>query len=745
MQTMINTILSADYSLATVLGWTILHSIWQIALIALVLKVLLNWTSKHAANVRYGLSLLAMLGALIWSASTFFTELEAYHVLASQTQDSASFELSSTLITTSEVQQTFLSSLEESIRLLTLSIEPIMPYLAIAWLLGMLFFASRILVGLVRLRTFSRRGTQLLSVHWQARFEQLKQLSGIRQKVEIRVSELVPVPITYRFFRPIILLPVSVFTGLSDEQIEVLLLHELAHIRRHDYIVNLIQSVVEVLFFYHPFIWWISKNVRAEREHCCDDEVLKLRHQPMLYAQTLTQIQSQHLSFKTNLAMSANGNKGVFTQRIYRLFQQPEPYSKLRNAATALLLLLFSGMTMAFYPNQVPPKADVTVVEVVSDTVPTTIKTQNIKGIKKSAPSTINKVETTRIDENTKVIEVTSVPKASGIIETKSSDQIIVPGKKVDEVITIKSPEATYQIDSNEGEKVDLKIENEKEPLTLNSVNGKKPVIYLDGQPYSDWEMDDQGKIKLDITAEEIKTVDILGGNSNDASDIGDESDVIKITTKNNEGMRALSIPKDEKIVLGTKKVPDSEQPLFIINGKKVKVPMVEKIDPKDILKINVLKGASALEKYGSEATNGVVEIIMKGNKENVKSKKRKKVDRKLRENRTQDKENQNGKTTETSTIKEPKIFKPKPSLVVFPNPAERIVNIQLKVEKKGHSKVVIYNKFGELMKTVVDQTLDKGNYEFKWDSKGQTSDSYYIHFNFEGETIAQQFFVVNE
>ena len=158
-----------------------------------------------------------------------------------------------------------------------------MPFLAIFWLIGISFFASRILLGLFRLHHFSTQETISLPSTWDTRLLTLQRLSGVYRPITVRLSHLVESPITYRFFRPIVLLPISLFTHLSDEQIEVILLHELAHIKRQDYLVNLLQSCMEVLFFYHPLIWWISKQVRLEREHCCDDRGMNLRHNPMLY------------------------------------------------------------------------------------------------------------------------------------------------------------------------------------------------------------------------------------------------------------------------------------------------------------------------------------------------------------------------------------------------------------------------------------------------------------------------------
>jgi len=742
MKTMIDAILYADFSLATIFGQTILHSIWQITLIALILRLLLFLTSKNAANVRYWLSLGAMILAVIWSIHTFSSKWEQYHLEANSIQHSASAEVASTFVPTMEFNQLFIGSFEENTRLLSQFMEPIMPYLAIFWLFGMCFFASRIIVGLFDLRLFSKKSTHDFPNHWQSRFEVLKQLSGIGRKVEVRLSELVPVPITYRFFRPIILLPISVFTGLTDDQIEVLLLHELAHIRRHDYVINLLQSIIEVLFFYHPFIWWISKNVRAEREHCCDDEVMNLRHQPMLYAQTLTQIQSQHFSLKTNLAMSVNGNKGVFTQRIYRLFNHQEPHSKMRNAVTALLLLFFSGLTMAFYPNpnQSSQNIEVEITKIEKDTVPSkTLTVKKAEPAKVKMEEVTETIQSTKIDENTTVIEVTRVLQEKKESDSTMKNEIL---NKEGEIIEVAP------IETEKEDKAKAKVSPEKKSLIVETLEGKKPTVILDGKQISDSKIDDEGRLIMDIPAEKIQSVNVYKGEkAKEKFGIDNPDGIVEIILKEDKTDKFATISKnkgDQKVVIQVDEKPNSQQPLFVIDGKKMTSNKIEKeISPDDILAITVIKGEASIEKYGQEGVNGVVEIITKakGKKDKKKikkeEKKKSKIDKKTKEKKILNRASMESNRQENSTAETTEL-----SLSVYPNPTDGIVNIQLIIKEKGHAKVTIFNRWGEVMKKVVDQELEVGKHQFKWDAEGQESATYFIHFGLNGKTINQQFFV---
>jgi len=206
------------------------------------------------------------------------------------------------------------------------------------------------LSGFFYLNRLKKEGLIKPTVEWQHRFEQLRQQMGIRIPVQFSISKLVKEPLTFYFFRPIVLAPMGIFTGLTTDQIEVLLLHELAHIRRFDFVINIFQSLIEILFFYHPLAWWISKKIRDEREHCCDDLVIQIRNNPLLYAEALTQVQLHQLSFKTQLAMSINGNNnGSFSKRIFRLFGRYEQKPSVMKGALMAGLLMIGLLTQSFY------------------------------------------------------------------------------------------------------------------------------------------------------------------------------------------------------------------------------------------------------------------------------------------------------------------------------------------------------------------------------------------------------------
>jgi hypothetical protein len=165
----------------------------------------------------------------------------------------------------------------------------------------------------------------------------------------------VDVPMVIGYLRPAILLPASALLNLTPQQLEAVLAHELAHIRRHDYAVNLLQNLVEGLLFYHPAVWWVGKQVRAEREQCCDDLAVPVCGGVRQYAQALTAMEEARMP-APGAALAANG--GPLMQRIRRLLRQPrERRPLLASAIAGITVLMAIGAAMAAWVPQAPPAA----------------------------------------------------------------------------------------------------------------------------------------------------------------------------------------------------------------------------------------------------------------------------------------------------------------------------------------------------------------------------------------------------
>jgi beta-lactamase regulating signal transducer with metallopeptidase domain len=311
----------------TTLGWTLFHSLWQGAIIALIL-FLVNLFIKPA-RLRYVIACMALLLMLIVPVVTFgyltkphlpqplplAAELEPSHVVlpASETATSLpdnSKVLASPIVTASK-SQTFSFDLNSWRRQLT----PLLANAAILWLLGIAVLSLRLLVQCIYAERFKRKHTLPAQAQWQTLLHRVALHLNINRSVRLLESSLVDVPTVIGFLKPVILLPTSTLMGLTTEQLESILAHELAHIRRHDYLANLLQSLIETLLFYHPAVWWVSHRIRVEREHCCDDVAVAASSNPVTYAKALERLES--LRHEPQLALGANG--GNLMHRIKRI------------------------------------------------------------------------------------------------------------------------------------------------------------------------------------------------------------------------------------------------------------------------------------------------------------------------------------------------------------------------------------------------------------------------------------------
>jgi GWxTD domain-containing protein len=206
------------------------------------------------------------------------------------------------------------------------------------WFAGIALFYLRSVgswIGVLKLR---RVGISAAAPEWQERMAQLAARLRVNSVVTLFESRLVDVPVVAGFLRPVILMPAGFLAGMPPEQLEYLLIHELAHVRRLDYLVNLLQKAVEGLLFYHPAVWWVSSVMAKERENCCDDVVLSIHPEPGRYACTLAALEQSRWSS----APAANG--GNLSQRIRRILNRPERSHIAHTPVLATVLLAISAV-----------------------------------------------------------------------------------------------------------------------------------------------------------------------------------------------------------------------------------------------------------------------------------------------------------------------------------------------------------------------------------------------------------------
>ncbi len=293
--------------LAKALAWTLLHSLWEGAAVALLLAAALcALRSPRARYVAACAALLALLAAFtitlarLWPAGAApaaqhmapLPGLPQIDMAASDTASPHAFHAADFL-----------------------------PWLAPFWMLGVLAFHLRALAGWIAARRLRRSGVCCAAADWTARLEGLAARIRISRPVTLFESSLADAPLVIGYLRPIILMPIGLLAGLPAAQVEAILAHELAHIRRQDYIVNLVQTFVEGLLFYHPAVWWISHVIRAERENCCDDVAVAVSGDARQYAAALAALEQNRFAAR-EIALAATG--GSLMNRIRRILEIPE-------------------------------------------------------------------------------------------------------------------------------------------------------------------------------------------------------------------------------------------------------------------------------------------------------------------------------------------------------------------------------------------------------------------------------------
>jgi beta-lactamase regulating signal transducer with metallopeptidase domain len=218
------------------------------------------------------------------------------------------------------------------------ALQPNMHLILFVWCIGATIFILRMVSGWWYISRLQSEAT-VITNEWHNLLQNLADQLHIKRIVSLAQSAQIHVPLVIGFLKPIILVPTGMFSGLSSEQIETIFIHELAHIRRHDYIINIIQSFIEALFFFNPFIWILSGIIRREREYCCDDTVL-LKGNPLAYARALARLEEERLS-KAMFAMALAENKHQLLNRIKRIMEKSaKNYSGKDRLVPALLLVV---------------------------------------------------------------------------------------------------------------------------------------------------------------------------------------------------------------------------------------------------------------------------------------------------------------------------------------------------------------------------------------------------------------------
>ncbi len=336
---------------ANALGWTLLNSLWQGLLIVFLLMITLFFLRKQKAAMRYriGVSALALLlmvnifTFVSYSSQTTYRHTKATSSLEILTPASHHFTANDWLIEPSG----------QSWQTNTFAFfDHYMPLLVLLWLVGMSLLSLRFIGELTVIQYLRHRQVLKAEAHWQQQLEVFSKRLRLHKKVALLQSLRIASPIVVGILEPVILVPLGMLNNLPPKQIKGILAHELAHIKRHDYLVNLLQSLAEVLYFFNPAVWWLSSYIRTEREHCCDDLAIELTGDEINFVKSLAQLEMQRANY-SSLAMAWLGNSpGSVLSRIQRVLNQNRQWQLPYRAFSCVGILCLFVLCLAFVQPQ---------------------------------------------------------------------------------------------------------------------------------------------------------------------------------------------------------------------------------------------------------------------------------------------------------------------------------------------------------------------------------------------------------
>lgn len=331
------------------LGWTLLHFLWQGILVAALYGLARAlFSGRMTARGRYAMACASLLAMAAAPALTYWWLGSSGHAAPiGNLTDLGARQLSSG-VAYSPVTDPW---------------QQAMPWIVAAWFAGAAACSLRLIMGFISAAALRRSRHAPVPIAWQHTLDRLIERMHVSRRVRLLATDRVDTPSVIGWLRPVILAPVGVLSGLAPGQVEALLAHELAHVRRHDYLVNILQGIAESLLFYHPAVWWISNQIRAEREHCCDDLAVAASGDVLVYARALAELESMRPAhFKA--ALSAND--GSLLRRIQRLADPVAAHAPagwgVAGSLGSLLLVAIAGVAVTGAQEQSPPVVSIDTV-----------------------------------------------------------------------------------------------------------------------------------------------------------------------------------------------------------------------------------------------------------------------------------------------------------------------------------------------------------------------------------------------
>ncbi len=463
------------------LGWTLIHSMWQGIAIALLTAILLQLLKHRSAQTRYQVAYVALMSLLAMAIYNFcsiydFQQNQTISIrMRSEMEAIEPVSLVIKVIGNQSFTEVFSDFLNHFL-------NPYLGMITLAWSVGFCFFGLQLSYNWWMVRRYQRRGGIPLEAVWQIKLQHFQQQFSNNRSIQLLEVAWTQVPLTIGWLKPIIFVPIGMVNRLQPADVEAILAHELAHIIKNDYFFNFLQAVVEVIFYYHPAVWWLSSVIRAEREMRCDDMAIALCGTNRLaYAKTLVQLQTQFVDSQTNskLALHFKKQPSLLFRRIQRIFSPPLKQSEMMDKMMITGLLLCGILIMAVAKNRSNNEVIAPIInKIPNNEVPNKQLSEKIEKTADTLPKKMIREERIIItsDMNSDTMQMPALPPLMAI------DTMVVP--QTGKVRIIKSYESESTTEDEEAKSITSYIhefrKNQDGWFTITKDRNKNGLVRID-------------------------------------------------------------------------------------------------------------------------------------------------------------------------------------------------------------------------------------------------------------------------
>jgi beta-lactamase regulating signal transducer with metallopeptidase domain len=342
-------------------AWTVVHSTWQILLIAFFATLLQTLLHKKKASTRYNVLIASTFLIAITACITFIIKLNEVNNIQDATMlnqtnignEVGQFSADAVFVgrsTDDSFMQKTMAYVNKHILLIIL-----------IWVIGMVLALIRLIGNISYVLYVKNNFNFPVDEYWQNLLQKISSVLNVSKSVDLLESALVRSPVVVGYLKPLILFPIGAINRLNPEEVEAILAHELAHIKRNDFLINIIVNVIESIFYYHPAMWWLTSQIRREREYCCDDAAIQYTGNPFNYAKSLVSVQEMSMySPYLAMAFAQSDHKNELMSRVNRLIQKSSTSINMKektitgSVILAFLFLLFISFRPAVISTNQP-------------------------------------------------------------------------------------------------------------------------------------------------------------------------------------------------------------------------------------------------------------------------------------------------------------------------------------------------------------------------------------------------------